>query len=335
MAQVLLLTLALVLLSAVPSNGRPQFFAKTPMHDSLPPKYEQNRQYCALRTSVVKLRKDYDFTPVFNKLMQRLSSEGGGTMMLEAGTYNVTDVIEVPSTVCVKGAGMDRTLIVRSAGAPVVHNTVGIRTVRTNFVTLAHFTYVGDLYNDGAIRQPQGKFRVDGFLAHRSSYLLLEGVKMMQNSGSGFDLRGAEGFFANQLVLWNCYAISNHLHGISIRRTKFVTISGGRAVYNLANGVHMADSSSGIQIHNFYLRAQTGNNPKSSGFKCMNVSNVEFVRCQLDSYSGRSIDVVSSTGVEIRDSKVRTENGGYCRWFWHSKVVEKRNTCARISGPHS
>ena len=164
--------------------------------------------------------------------------ESGGTVLLPEGTLWMRTQIEVPSYVCVKGAGMYKTIMRVHPDSPAYELAGTIRTAYTERVSFFDFTQDGNRHN----LKGSGQNRF-GIYTHLSNYVWMKNVRIMDNKWFGFDPHGANTAWSYYLVMEDCYSSGNGKDGFTIDQYYYVSMLNSVAKDNLRHGINVVSGS--------------------------------------------------------------------------------------------
>lgn len=187
----LLLVFAPNLVSAAKRRDWRSFSKKGKLSDLGKKRYvfarSRNTRYCDRRTITVRPTKK-DMTKILNSKMKELNKKGGGTLKLVAGTYFHKNNIQIPSFVCLVGAGMTKTTIKLANKAPSWRSSGQIRSFQTRHVTVMDLTIDGNRK-----KQKKGKkasYGRYGLFTELTNFLWVKNVYVKNCVQYGFDPHG-------------------------------------------------------------------------------------------------------------------------------------------------
>lgn len=123
-----------------------------------------------------------DMTATINEKLRQLGAMGGGTLRLTRGTFIHTRNIEIPSYVCLVGAGMSLTVLKLRDNSPRFKFSGNIRSFETERVTVMDLTINGNRYRQRK-GQTYGRY---GVFTELTNYLLLRRVRVTLHHEYGF-----------------------------------------------------------------------------------------------------------------------------------------------------
>lgn len=178
------------------------------------------------------------------------ATNGGGSVILDQGTYLVSMNVEMYSNTALKGAGMDKSIIKLMDYAPTFGNRAGL--LRADYrsqggcdnIVIQDMTLDGNKFNQDPQEMNFGRF---GLFTEVCNNLVIERVKIINMQGYGFDPHGFKpSTFAVNLRMKDCISHSNDWDGFTIDQSTNVVIENsvaydnGRHGFNLVTGTHKA-----------------------------------------------------------------------------------------------
>lgn len=210
----------------------------------------KNMVYCAKRTVSVPLTTHVkDYSGILDSVAKQLANDGGGTVQLQKGVYMISRQFVLPSFVCVRGAGMNRTVLRMVANSAPFAKSGVIRIERARRVSLFNFTVDGnrDAQRNATEEERYGRY---GFYSTETSHVWLDGIKVMNNLKYGFDPHGKQDIWGKYLVIDNCCAENNGLDGFTLDQTLHISLLNSVAIGNGRHGVNVVTGSRNVVIKN-------------------------------------------------------------------------------------
>lgn len=307
---------------------------------------DDNNHFCKLRTTRVPLERGVkDYSRTLNATAKALSAAGGGTMLLSRGTYVLSRQLWVPSNVCVRGAGMDRTTLKMADLSPAWARAGMVRIYNASRVSLLDFTADGNVENQlcCAKEQTYGRY---GLYAENFKYLWVRGVRMVNHREYGFDphgvLEGKRRVWSHYLVIERCEANRNGLDGFTLDQTRHISLLDSSAEGNKRHGVNVVTGSKDVVVRRVTAR-DNGLDRKLAGCGIMVQNNNKKVQTRdcildrnvvVDAFRG-GVCVDDSINVTISNTKttIRKYPKTPCYLFRQSKkVVIIKSSCDAVSG---
>lgn len=215
-----------------------------------------NIQICQRRGIFLAAKPGVDFSGIFNKHLKALGKAGGGTLRLGPGYFHHSKQIHMPSNTCIRGAGIDSTVIKLVANAPKFPKAGNIRSFWTKHITITDLTIDGNRAN-----QPPGKSRnygKYGFFSELSNFVYLAKVRVRNNVFYGWDPHGSKKYWSYRLVMEGCKAENNGLDGFTIDQTIRATLvncfskGNDRHGFNIVTGTQLAAFTNCAAVDNGY-----------------------------------------------------------------------------------
>lgn len=186
-----------------------------------------------------------DDTAAFRAAIAEAAKQGGGTVLVPAGSYLITDSLNLPDGVALRGAGRGASRLL----APPASGFDLLAVNAADAVTIADLSLVeesprdakgrgnGIAINDGAKFLLVENVNITGFLSGFSigraekrevASVTLRNCRVERSRQYGFDLANCR-----VVLLDTCFAYNNWLDGIKLRKlTQDVTVRGGESSWN-------------------------------------------------------------------------------------------------------
>lgn len=301
-----------------------------------------NLKVCGLRTSLVPLDGRANYSEILNTTIYDLNSKGGGTLALDEGEYILAEPWYVPGNVCIRGKGMDKTILKMAPQAAPFFRAGMIRIKDAERVSLIDFTADGanDTQRFDTELDYYGRY---GLYATSFKYLWIRGVRMRNHYAYGFDPHGTRATWSNYLVIEGSVAEKNGLDGFTLDQTKHISLLDSVARDNYRHGVNIVTGSSDVVVRRLTSQ-NNGEDPGRRNVGCgITVQNndpaLQTKDCILDSNTimeatRAGVCVSDSINVTISNTKttiMRTDSPCYLLRT-SSKVAIVNSTCLNKSG---
>lgn len=218
--------------------------------------YSENNTYT--------LKENNDAYQVIQDSLNQLKNNGGGILRFEAGTYILSQNIEVDSNIAVIGAGLNITILKLIDNAkPWWEPSIGlrksgfIRSKRTKNLYFANFTIDGNKQNQGTDElSSYGRY---GLYTEAVDNVIVDGMGIINFQGYGFDPHGLKsGVWSNGLIIINSYAGNNDWDGYTIDQSANVFMqnniayNNGRHGFNFVTGTYNVIMYNNLAVENGY-----------------------------------------------------------------------------------
>jgi|GEM_PF-3802547 len=216
-----------------------------------------------------------DSLPAITAAIAAAVAEGGGLVLLAAGTYLVSDEIKLPSGIGLAGAGQTATTILLAEDAPaaacVVTNQGNTRVAHTapdRDIVVRDLTLDGNCWNrpDAVVQEPSRSClafacvedsRIENITVRNG---LLHGIDISASVYNDATLTYAPGPSRN-ITIDNATAIDTRVDdGITTHHSEFVTIQNSQAIKTSAHavlwtqqGIEVDEGSRDIVVQNCYV----------------------------------------------------------------------------------
>lgn len=296
-----------------------------------------NLAYCSKSSITISHRDNADASKSINRALRKLRRNGGGTVRLQAGVYQVTTHIRMPSYTCLFGEGIDKTIIRLRDNSPKWFNSGVIRSRHTAHITISDLTIDGNKDRQLSNNIFGGAYGRFGFYSELTNYVYIRRVAANNNRGYGFDPHGSKEHWAYYLLLENCRAFNNSLDGFTLDQTLYVGLLNSVARDNYRHGVNVVTGTRYCRIH----RVLSRDNGFDSGIGCnimlqnnqfFNTSHVYVTRSKL--YNGRKAGMcmndVDNVAFE-RNSIHNPKNLGFCYHFVSTDNIALRTSTCNVT----
>lgn len=220
-----------------------------------------NQAYCDKRYTILPFNESIrDYYAMFRSELGSLVRKGGGTVRLKSGVYVISRQVEIPSFVCIIGAGIEATTIkVADFSHPYILEGA-IRTVNSRYVTIKELTLDGNRDS----KQPQRLYGRHGFYGMLSNYVWIHRVRFRNNYGYGIALYGNETHLSSYLIIEGAEVTGNGYDGIKISRSQFISIVGSISSRNSRHGLNIVSGSRFVAV----VRCSFAENGVKTGYGC-------------------------------------------------------------------
>lgn len=148
----------------------------------------ENDAFCQRKTISLTIDSSIDdYADILNSAMNDINKGGGGTLKLGPGVWLHYSQLIIPSRVCLKGSGMDATIVRLGARAKPFSKAGSLRSVHTVHVTVSDLTQDGNAINQvNTSSNSNPTYGRYGWFSELSNMLHLKDVKIINNHGYGF-----------------------------------------------------------------------------------------------------------------------------------------------------
>lgn len=227
-------------------------------------KVRDNLKYCKRYTYKMEYDRNVrDWGAHIQAKVNLVYERGGGTVLLPEGDLWMTTHIEIPSYICLQGAGMYKTFLRVHASSPPYRLAGTIRTAFSERVSFFDFTQDGNRHNLPG--SGQNRF---GIYTHLSNYVWMKNLRIIDNKWFGFDPHGANTAWSYYLVMEDCFASGNGKDGYTIDQYYYVSMLNSVAIHNDRHGINVVSGSRYVLVK--------GNKIGKNTYCCLVAQNNEF-----------------------------------------------------------
>lgn len=301
-----------------------------------------NLDICKRHTITIELesgKKDYSKQIMEAGETLRARSPPGGTIRLSAGVYALNDQVNIPSYVCLIGAGMSKTTLRVNDRSPRFKKSGVIRSFQTKRVTLADLTIDGNKDGQSSRDLKKAGYGRYGLFTELTNWLYMRNVAVINNLGYGFDPHGSKKEWAYFLLLEGCEARNNGLDGFTLDQTYYVALHDSLAENNARHGTNVVTGTRNCLIANNVMRnngfrSEVGCNMMAQNNQNYGTNHIRFVRNRLFDArkSAFCFNDVPKIGVE-RNSMKNEYRRAWCYHIVKTTSLFVRTTKCTPSGP--
>ncbi len=302
--------------------------------------YADGRQFSL---SVAETATPQDQTTTIQKALSDVAANGGGNVVLSAGTWTIAGTgkaadgcLKIGSSTTLEGAGMGQTVLKLADGSTAVTGMIRTdsgKTLPDGTYSTVHDVTVKGLSLDGNKTATTGE--VDGFYtgpkpgtAQADTNITLDQVEIMNCSRYGFDPHeqtvgltitnssahhnGVDGFtidYCSNVLLANNVAYANGRHGFNIvTGSQDVTMINNDATGNGGSGISLQTGDNEIRgwTDNIHITGGTLSGNGRAGIEAKQASNIDIDHVTI---SGNALDGVLLYGVEHVTVTANTYSG--------------------------
>lgn len=198
-----------------------------------------------------------DAYPVFQQCFNDFTKNGGGSVMIEEGVYSMSSNIYLGGNITIIGAGMDKTILtLQDFASPWWNKATGkkqsglIHASRVNNLVFKNFTLNGNRQKQNNDKYSEyGRY---GFYLEACNNVFIDGVKVMNFQGYGFDPHGIKSSktYSVNLTIVNSISVNNAWDGFTIDQSKNVTLQNNTSNGNGRHGFNIVTGSQYVSLVN-------------------------------------------------------------------------------------
>ncbi|AYV80413.1 MAG: hypothetical protein Harvfovirus1_38 [Harvfovirus sp.] len=191
-----------------------------------------------------------DPTILLQTALNTLGLNGGGTLNVIAGLYEIQGNIEIPSATHLKGAGLDVTTFKLLDFATPFKYAGIFRASDLYDIMISHLTIDGN--NANQAQDPISVYGRYGIYIEGSQNVWFDYVHVTQNTHYGFDPHGDKGnmIWGNTLTITNCISDGNGWDGFTLDQTFHIVALNNLAINNGRHGFNIVTGSANVLIAN-------------------------------------------------------------------------------------
>lgn len=201
---------------------------------------------------------DTDYYQTIQDALNKVSADGGGTVLIDEGQYYLSKNVEMFSNTYLRGMGMNKTILKLADNASPWMTNDGknagfIRSLECKDLKISDITLDGNKAKQGqSIPEQYGRF---GIFTESCTNVTFDKVHIMNFQGYGFDPHGTKTpvRWAKGLTITNCVSENNDWDGYTIDQTTDVLIDNCIAKFNGRHGINIVTGSQNVVIRNNYL----------------------------------------------------------------------------------
>lgn len=212
-----------------------------------------------------------DYSPAIEAALARLSAAGGGTLQFGPGLFNHSRQVVVPSYVCLRGAGMDETVLRASDYCAPYAVAGAIRVRDAERVSLLDFTQDGNRARQH-LRTDKEQYGRYGIYTHLANFVWMARVRVRHNHKYAFDPHGSNDRWAYFLVIEDCVSEGNGLDGFTIDQTFYVSVLRCTGRRNERHGVNVISGSRFVLVK--HCVAESNGSVSGKGFGLVAQNNL-------------------------------------------------------------
>lgn len=188
-----------------------------------------------------------EYSERINEAMRNLSKVGGGTVVLDAGVYDLGAQLWIPPRICLRGRGIRKTTLRMQALSEPFEVAGMVRIDKATRVSLLDLTLDGarEVQRNTTTLERYGRY---GVYATQFKYLWIRGVRAVNHGAYGFDPHGTRKLWSHYLVMQGCVAERNGLDGFTLDQTKHVSLLDSIAHRNSRHGVNIVTGSVDVLV---------------------------------------------------------------------------------------
>jgi hypothetical protein len=198
-----------------------------------------------------------DYYQVIQDALTNISSQGGGTLYIAAGTYPLSLNLAMNSSVYLQGAGIDKTILILKPNAVSWWDATGknagfLRADNANNIKVSDITLDGNKANQlTGIQQAYGRY---GIFMEACNDIIYDRVKIQNFQGYGFDPHGFKPTmtYTTNLTITNCISDNNDWDGYTIDQSIDVLVQSNTATNNGRHGFNIVTGSKSVIVDNNY-----------------------------------------------------------------------------------
>ena len=256
-----------------------------------------------------------DISIALQNAVDTLVIEGGGKIVIAAGTYYVSQNIKIGSNIHIDGYGIRKTTIQLDDFAPMFQNSGMLRCIESNNVVLSNLTINGNKHHQN---DDQGKYLNDatktdewygryGIYIEGSNNILLDNVYVSDFQLHGIVFDGNINALSSNVNIKNSFATYNDFEGIFIDNTFNVSITNTTTKGNGRTGYNFIANARNIVLDSSYSFKDGFTYPNSPGCG---------IQLRSSKYAFQNITITNILIVEPKDvaiclnkvSNVKIEN---------------------------
>jgi parallel beta-helix repeat protein len=176
-------------------------------------------------------------------------SNGGGTVHLSDGIFNLARNIQVPSYTIFKGHDRDATILRLSNNAARFTKAGFIRSIQTTNVDIVDMTIDGNRANQATDSDTNyGRY---GVFTERSNYTTMDNLRVINWYGYGLDPHGEGGVYlpSYYVTATNNIVTDNGWDGITIDKTEYATVAYNTVLRNGRHGINIVTGTKFASVH--------------------------------------------------------------------------------------
>jgi hypothetical protein len=273
-----------------------------------------------------------DYNVYLQDAVDQLYINGGGTLYIENGLYELSSQLLLYSNVCLVGQSKDETILQLMDYAEPYKYSGFIRSYEEENVTISDITLNGNKdnqYNDSL--SEYGKY---GIYTELNNHLFMNRVKVEKFISYGFDPHGNKTNWAHNLIITDCESNDNGKDGFTLDQTLNITFTYNNGTNNNRHGLNIVTGSKYGYISNNILDNNGIDSLVGCGIAIQDNDNygTELILIEknnvIDNYLNgiclRHVKYINITENEIINS--RTNN--YCIWVENSQyIIAQNNYC--------
>jgi hypothetical protein len=227
----------------------------------------------------------YDQRTQFQAAFDLIKKNGGGTLYIQEGVYEIDWYVEFGSNLKITGAGIDKTVIklrdmARSFKQGTTTRSGILRGRNCRDVIISNLTIDGNKYNqrndnDGFLDYYYGRY---GLYIEACNNTWFDFVKVTKCQGYGFDPHGAKkkGIWGVNNTISNCISELNGIDGFTLDQSYNFYIFNNVARLNARHGFNIVTGAKGVQMYNnlAYANGYFVTNSSGCGFMVQNNQNL-------------------------------------------------------------
>jgi hypothetical protein len=286
-------------------------------------------------TTSTATTKFYSLSPgtnlctAFQQALNDISTNGGGTLFVKAGTYTMNCNLILGSKLKLTGAGMDITIFKLANGASRFPKAGFLRTHLTSNLIIANLTVDGNKAGQSGDYNDDINYGRYGIFTEGCTNVWFDRVRVTNFQGYGFDPHGWKdgGVWGNKLTLTNCIANGNMWDGFTLDQSyniiaeKCTSYDNGRHGFNIVTGsqrvkivdnnsynngftdphggsgcAYMFQNNQLFGTNDIYMVNNKGTNCKKGGLCINDIHVMETSKNTFDQMPGNCLDFVATTG---------------------------------------
>jgi hypothetical protein len=209
--------------------------------------------------------------PGIQSAIDDLAGQGGGTVILKSGTYDLSTQINLKSNIEIRGESRSGVLLKRVAGFEVAFLGLNVDNVKISYLTAD----IGE--------SPEGNNGISVVIFEDSNDVTLKQLTVKNSDQMGILLRRTDSATIDNVAVYNSWT------GISLQSARHVTVSNSLVSYTLGDGIYVTNDWYKEVSYSSEDVLVTGNTVEKFGDTGIDVSPTD------DSYRQKDITVDGNT----------------------------------------